>query len=410
MEVFLYGLWMRIASWFSPKILRWLQSRKDWREKLVAGREANKPVIWVHIPSQTIQSQYSLLLQNLQQAYPKAQLLISYEEAPAELDEETEELHYLPLGTRKNVEDWMDILLPTLVVMVFPELPDRILKECKEREVPVYVVGTRLEKGDALLSLAGRRQLRKSLSLATRVFVEDQDTAQRLYNKVRLDEALCTVVGDTEVDELVAYAREAPEVPRVSNFVEDSFTVLVYNAGRLEMRLVERLYKNPVFARLRWVIIPRDIDYDALDKRTDVNSETELLYSDTTAIRESHRIMWIDEEVGGSFIPYFQYGSVAIVGGGFIPRSLPPVWMPAVYGLPLYFGPEYKHRISARDLLAQGGAQVYTSWRKLTKLMREHVRQTISETLKRDIGGYVAKNSGASQKIVADLKDRHPSL
>ncbi|HAA17964.1 MAG TPA: hypothetical protein DCP28_03990, partial [Cytophagales bacterium] len=196
MEVFLYGLWMRIASWFSPKILRWLQSRKDWREKLVAGREANKPVIWVHIPSQTIQSQYSLLLQNLQQAYPKAQLLISYEEAPAELDEETEELHYLPLGTRKNVEDWMDILLPTLVVMVFPELPDRILKECKEREVPVYVVGTRLEKGDALLSLAGRRQLRKSLSLATRVFVEDQDTAQRLYNKVRLDEALCTVVGD----------------------------------------------------------------------------------------------------------------------------------------------------------------------------------------------------------------------
>ncbi|MEL6536563.1 MAG: glycosyltransferase N-terminal domain-containing protein [Bacteroidota bacterium] len=400
---------MRIASWFSPKVLRWLQSRKGWRERLVEAREADKPLIWVHIPSMEVQSQYSLLLQNLQQPYSRAQLLISYQEVPEDWDEEDEH-HFLPLDTRGNAEDWLDILMPSMAVMVFPELPEHMLKECKERAIPSYVIGTRLEKGDALLSLVGRGQLRRKLALTSHVFIEDQDTAKHLFSKIKLEESHGTVVGDTEVDELVALVGQAPEVPRLSNFTEGSLTVLVYQAGGMEERMVERLAQNPVFARVKWVIIPRKMDYDRLDKRTEDKSDTELLFSDKTAIREGHRIMWIDEPIGDSFVPYFQYASVAVVGGGFVPLRLPPVWIPAVYGLPIYFGPEYKHRISARELHAQGGAQVFRSRGKLTKLLREHVRQPISEMAKKDIRTYVSNNTGASQKLITELLNRHPNL
>ena len=54
----------------------------------------------------------------------------------------------------------------------------------------------------------------------------------------------------------------------------------------------------------------------------------------------------------------YRFGEIAIIGGGF-KSGIHNILEAAVYGMPVYFGPNYKFFLEAWDLIEKGGAKVF---------------------------------------------------
>ena len=106
----------------------------------------------------------------------------------------------------------------------------------------------------------------------------------------------------------------------------------------------------------------------------------------------------------GILADLYKYADIAYVGGSF-KQGIHNVMEPAVYGLPVLFGPVHNNSYEARRLVKKGGAIVindadsfYTEVEKLINV----------ETERKAIGSialsYATKNSGGTDKIIEFVK------
>jgi 3-deoxy-D-manno-octulosonic-acid transferase len=95
---------------------------------------------------------------------------------------------------------------------------------------------------------------------------------------------------------------------------------------------------------------------------------------------------------------------VAYVGGSF-KQGIHNVLEPAVYGIPVIFGPKIEYSLEAKELVKRGASQVVTTSQEantvLTKLFDD-------DKYRNEIGSiasaYVNENLGASEKIILEIE------
>ena len=100
----------------------------------------------------------------------------------------------------------------------------------------------------------------------------------------------------------------------------------------------------------------------------------------------------------------YQYGTVAFIGGGFT-NGIHNILEPTVYGLPVLFGPNYKKFNEAFEVIDLNVGFVVTDSFSLTKQLEVFMNDSEVLSLSSRLAkNYVLKNSGATQKIVQELR------
>ena len=95
----------------------------------------------------------------------------------------------------------------------------------------------------------------------------------------------------------------------------------------------------------------------------------------------------------------YRYGNVAYVGGGF-GVGIHNVLEAAVYGIPVFFGPNNRKFQEAQQLKACGGGLEVSSREDFEKKMSLLDNNAVEAKRLGDVAGlYVSQNSGASAKI-----------
>ena len=98
----------------------------------------------------------------------------------------------------------------------------------------------------------------------------------------------------------------------------------------------------------------------------------------------------------------YKYGSWAFIGGGFS-DGIHNTLEPAVFGLPMIFGPKYKKFSEAVDLIDLGGAasiSSYSDFKKQTKKLNDPETLTKRSKICKT---YIEQNQGASIKVVHQI-------
>jgi 3-deoxy-D-manno-octulosonic-acid transferase len=97
----------------------------------------------------------------------------------------------------------------------------------------------------------------------------------------------------------------------------------------------------------------------------------------------------------------YYYGVITYIGGGFNTSGIHNTLEAAVYGKPVFFGPNYQKFKEARDLINCGGAFSISNEDELKTKMNHLLNDSVQlEISSKASGKYVEENTGATEKII----------
>jgi 3-deoxy-D-manno-octulosonic-acid transferase len=106
----------------------------------------------------------------------------------------------------------------------------------------------------------------------------------------------------------------------------------------------------------------------------------------------------------GLLTKIYSYAEISYVGGGFS-TGLHNTLEPAVYGIPVIIGPNFKGFKEAEDLVNKGGVLVVKSTKEFFTLINDLQNKTEYLKSAGDINStYISENKGASIQIMAYIR------
>ncbi len=154
--------------------------------------------------------------------------------------------------------------------------------------------------------------------------------------------------------------------------------------------------------KIKLVIAPHEISKKHIDLLLHQFNNA-VLYSNSAAMNENSQVLIIDSI--GLLSRLYRFGKWAYVGGGF-GNGIHNILEPAVYGLPVFFGPNWKKFNEAKNLLESGGAFCINNSNNLAtsfdsvKNSNDINYKKVSDSNKK----FVADNGGGTEKILYYLK------
>ncbi|MCK5087794.1 MAG: 3-deoxy-D-manno-octulosonic acid transferase, partial [Melioribacteraceae bacterium] len=107
----------------------------------------------------------------------------------------------------------------------------------------------------------------------------------------------------------------------------------------------------------------------------------------------------------GILLTLYYYADIAYVGGSF-KEGIHNVLEPAVYGIPVLFGPKIEDSQEAQILVERKGGIIVHNKKEAYRTIRKLLS---SETMRKKVGlncsEYVNENIGATDKIIAEIEN-----
>ena len=106
----------------------------------------------------------------------------------------------------------------------------------------------------------------------------------------------------------------------------------------------------------------------------------------------------------GILLTLYYYADIAYVGGSF-KQGIHNVLEPAVYGIPVIFGPKIDYSLEAQELVKRGASEVVTTKQEASKVL---IDLFSNDEKRKEVGNkasqYVNENIGASVKIFTEIE------
>lgn len=416
--IYLYGIVLWIAHFFSPKAQHWFTGRKNWKEKLQQSiskldTRKNTERIWIHCASLGEFEQGRPLIEKLKKEKNCQIVLTFFSPSGYEVRKNYELadiVAYLPLDTPSNARFFVHILQPDKVFFVKYELWANFIFEIKKRQIPLYLIAAKWRKGNNIFRFPASLFYTKILAAFTAVFTQDEATADLLdrtgfspLNKNGLKPVL--PVGDPRFDRIFATKSDFVPIPEIALFLaekkENDLVLVVGSAWQPEESLILDIF--PQIQHNTYIIIaPHEIDKDKINTQIQRFPKESIAFSEgrkNPSLLGQKKILWMDNI--GMLARLYYYADIAFVGGGFS-GELHNILEPCVFGNMILIGHKYKkHKFTeAADLIAKKCVfTVENETQLLNYLEKYRTSRNFRSHIQTANWKYVAENIGATEKI-----------
>jgi|SRR5690554_616678 len=394
----LYALGIALASISNKKAAQWIAGRKNWRAKL---RNAGnlEGCIWFHCASLGEFEQGRPLLEKLKLQYPQKPILLTFFSPSGYTIRKdyplADYICYLPIDTTGNARAFLQITKPDLVIFVKYEVWHNFFTEIAKRKTPLLLISAIFRKDQVYFKPYGK-WFRKALNLIHKIYTQNSESIE-LLKQIGINHAALT--GDTRFDRVIEIAENSRDIPELKAFTENHTTIVAGSTWPADEALLAKYAAaNP---DVRWVIAPHEI-HEAHIKAIIDKFPNSAKWSNKEKL-DSQNVIIIDSI--GLLSSLYKYGDIAFIGGGF-GSGIHNTLEPAVYGIPVLFGPAFGKFKEARDLCSIDAARSVNNYDDLKKILNVLVTET--ETRKKmgaNAGSYVLENAGATNKILDDIRN-----
>lgn len=396
----IFGFAIKVLAAFYGKARKWVRGRHRIFEKLSEGlhERNNQKLIWFHCASLGEFEQGRPLIEQYKKHKQVFVLITFFSPSGYEIRknyEGADYVTYLPLDTPAYAAKFVDMVNPDAVFFVKYEFWYNFLKQLHLRKVPVYLVSG-IFRSDQVFFKPWGGFFRKILKYFDKLFVQDSDS----YNLVKPLNAETYMAGDTRFDRVWTVASNTGDIPVLANFTKGYMTLIIGSSWPADLSVLHAFLLH-LPDQVKVVLAPHETEPAYINPI--LNNYKHLqpqLFTQITDERvpDDSRLLIIDQ-VG--FLSYlYRYGDIAYVGGAF-GKGLHNILEPAVFGLPLIFGPRYQKFNEARTLVAQGGAYSIqdeaTFMQVFTQLMND---PDFRHKTGRICRYYIEQNRGAVQFII----------
>jgi len=202
------------------------------------------------------------------------------------------------------------------------------------------------------------------------------------------------IAGDTRVDRVLALAASARPNERVAAFTSGNRPIFIAGSSwEADENVLLPVMNKEQFSHLLLIIAPHAPSERNVERLL-AAAPGSVRYSEYDKDKHQECKTLIIDNVG-MLNTLYQYAHIAWIGGGF-GKSIHNTLEPAAYGLPLIYGPAYRHFEEAVQFAARGGALVVRDSAgveaALTILLKPEGRIRPSEA----VLGYLNESKGAT--------------
>lgn len=347
---------LRLIAKFNHKIKLFVNGRKRTFPVLENALAPSDKTIWMHVASLGEYEQGLPLLEKLKAKYPNHKLLLTFfspsgyqvkkGKTPADV------VVYLPMDTLKNAKVFLDMVNPRFAIFIKYEIWPNYLHELQKRGTATLLVSGIFSKKQVYFKWFGSF-MRKSLRTFSHFFVQEGHSKELLKS---IGFQNVTVSGDTRFDRVNAILERDNTLDFMEGFKGDSLCFVAGSTWPEDERILVK-YINSSTKGIKFVLAPHNIKTAHIENLKTSIDQKVLCYSELTANTIADIDVLIVDTIG-LLTKIYSYADFTYVGGGFA-TGLHNTLEPAVFGVPVIFGPKYHNFNEAVDLVnLKGGLSV----------------------------------------------------
>ncbi len=410
----------QIAGLFNPKIKRGIRERRGLFQRLTGIRRSlpdERRVVVVHCASAGEFEAARPVLKAIRRRFPRLWIHVTcYSPSgmkPLTKAPETDSYSYLPFDDPFSAARFFRILQPAAFLVVKHDIWPNMVRAAARRGIPCLWINANLHERSRRLSWIGRGFNRSFLSRLSAVLTVGDAHAVRLASLV--SPLKIEVVGDSRYDrteERLKQGEKETDEPLQESWFKGKRVIVAGSTWGPDQRILVPAYAalKEEHPDLYLILVPHEPHEDFLSQTNYYLRGYRLKpirLSQVNGDLPPSDVLVVDEV--GILAKLYRYAWVAYVGGAF-GEGVHSVLEPAVYGLPLFFGPRYYMASEAKDLIQRGGARSVESSEQFRETLRLYLEDAQAhQAAARESRRVVERGLGATERIIEHLA-RHLDL
>lgn len=398
----------RAAGPLFPKLHQFFAVRKglmqNLEQQLGTGKE-RRFTIWIHAASAGEFEQARPVITELKLRCPECRIAVSFQSVSGyslrKDYPDADLVFYHPTDTVRNARRLTELLKPDAVMVMRYDLWLNHLLEARRQGARLLLAAAVLREHSIYTRIPVKFLYRTIFSLFQSISTVSEDDRIRFEAAFRLGTAKAS--GDPRCDQVLARSRNSSAVEHLRPLLGNQTTIV---AGSTWEPDEERLI--PAFAphkeNTHLIIAPHDVSLariTSIEQQLSQHGIASLRLSQLDQGLPASAVLIIDTI--GILVELYALASIAYVGGGFginVHNTLEP----AVYGLPLLYGPNHQKSPEAGELQQEGAAMSFNTTGELASILNKLLsNRDLREQRGAIAAAYVRNRLGATKDITEEL-------
>jgi 3-deoxy-D-manno-octulosonic-acid transferase len=396
------GFLLKIMALFSPKMKLFVDGRKVVFPVLEQKIKATDKTIWFHAASLGEYEQGLPVIEKIKEQFPLYKIVVTFF-SPSGYEVRknntvADVTVYLPLDTKKNAQQFLQLVHPDLVFFIKYEYWPNYLFELKKSNTKTYLVSGILRPNQLFFKWYGGFY-RDALDAFTYFFVQNE-TSKKLLQQ--LGKTNVAVSGDTRFDRVVTILEKDNSLNFISDFKDNTLTIVVGSSWPKDEDLIVNFINSNTF-NVKFIIAPHNIKEEQIQQLKNSITKKTVLFSEKEGKQLADFDVFIIDTIG-ILTKIYSYADIAYVGGGFGNPGVHNVLEPATFGVPIVIGPNYSHFAEAIALVNMEACVSVNNQKELNEALENLIH---NDDIRNEKGHmcstFVQMNKGATAIILKHI-------
>lgn len=369
----------------------------------------NSKLLWFHASSLGEFEQAKPIISTIKKSYPYVNIVATFFSPSGYEHSKNYKLanviSYIPFDSLSNAKRFVNLLQPRVAIMVRYDIWPNFVWALREKKIPVFIANATMQKR-SLRKLPFVKQFHKALY---NCFTHILTVSMNDYNSFKdfgTTKPVIAAIGDTRFDQVMKRGADAQSKNLLpSSLIEGKKVFIVGQSWREDEEVI-----LPVLFKLQeqekdllTIIVPHEPTVEHLEcLEYKLEDKTSLIRFSEIQNYKNEKVILIDSV--GVLVALYKYAHVVYVGGSF-KQGIHNVLEPAVFSVPVIYGPKHTNSQEAVELAKRGGGFVITDEKELYRLLR----QLLDNSAMRKQAGviseaFVRENSGATERFLHYLE------
>ena len=390
---------IEISSLFSNKLKDFVIRRKATMKSIKNNKILGSNVIWFHCSSLGEYEQSLPLIKKLKEKKSNYKIALTFFSSSAYGNKLEKHLcdwsGYLPFENSNKIDELTKFINPKLLVLIKNEFWPNLLDVLNQQKIPVISVSSRFNNKNFFFKPWASWFFKKIKTI--KYFYTVDDKSKHILNKKGIKNSKC--LGDTRMDRVYKLASKNHKNNIIEHFKKNKKCWIAGSTWEEDYDLITEYIENIKSPKV--IIAPHDCSYSSIsliEKKLKIPCAK---FSSYSYENDNLKKVLIIDSIG--YLKYiYKYAIWAYVGGGMGKKGLHNILEPAVYGIPIIIGDNYKKFPEAADLINRGDCFSVSNKNEFNEIVKK--LSIKSNYIKINPREYIMKNLGATNMIFNELE------
>ncbi|UAB74249.1 3-deoxy-D-manno-octulosonic acid transferase [Mesoflavibacter sp. SCSIO 43206] len=401
--IYLTSLVLKVIALFNHKIKLGVKGRANTFDILKNEIKKSDKTLWFHCASLGEYEQGLPVFNVLRIDYPKHKIILTFfspsgyeirKNAPF-----ADVVVYLPLDTKSNAKRFINLVNPELTVFVKYEIWPNYLNEIKKNGLRAVLISAVFRKDQSFFKWYGT-QTKQALFAFEHIFTQNEES-KNLLESIGYKNA--TVSGDTRFDRVLNQLQIDNTLDFIETFKQDKLCIVIGSSWPEDEAILVP-YINQCKHDVKFIIAPHNIKAKQIEGlKQSIQKET-ALFSNKENTDHSNASVFIIDTIG-ILSKIYSYADIAYIGGAMGKTGLHNILEPAVFGVPIIIGFNYKKFPEAQAMIDNGNVFSVNDYSSLKNKLDLLIENKIfrKETSKKSFN-FVKEKEGTIIQIIGFLR------